>query len=145
MKNEIMCVAEDGFRPVRKHLTDAGADLRADIEEPVTLAVGESAWFPTGVRVCIPEGHFGLQAARSGLGCKHGITLANSIGVIDSGFRGEIKAKLVNLGDEPYTVNPGDRVSQLVIVPYVPAVYVQVDALPDSDRGEDGYGSTGVE
>lgn len=138
-------VCEDGFVPEYKHDGDAGADLRAHIDEPLTIQPGESAWVPTGVRLAIPDGHVGLQFPRSGLGCKHGICLANGTGVIDSGYRGEVRAKLLNLGAEPFTVNPGDRICQLVIVPYTKAHFWTVDELGESDRGTDGYGSTGVE
>ena len=138
-------VCEDGFDPEYKHDGDAGADLRANIDGPLTIQPGESAWVPTGVRMAIPEGHVGLQFPRSGLGCNHGICLANGVGVIDSGYRGEVRAKLLNLGSEPFTVNPGDRICQLVIVPYTKARFWTVNELGESDRGTDGYGSTGVE
>lgn len=138
-------VCEDGFVPEYKHDGDAGADLRANIDGPLTIQPGESAWVPTGVRMAIPEGHVGLQFPRSGLGCNHGICLANGVGVIDSGYRGEVRAKLLNLGGEPFTVNPGDRICQLVIVPYTKARFWTVNELGESDRGTDGYGSTGVE
>lgn len=138
-------VCEDSMIPIYAHEGDAGADLRASIEEPVTIQPGASEWVGTGVRVEIPHGHAGLQFPRSGLGCKHGICLANGTGVIDSGYRGEIKAKLLNLGTEPFTVKPGDRICQLVIVPYTKAKFWTVKELGESDRGTDGYGSTGVE
>lgn len=138
-------VCEDGFVPEYKHDGDAGADLRANIDGPLTIQPGESAWVPTGVRMAIPEGHVGLQFPRSGLGCNHGICLANGVGVIDSGYRGEVRSKLLNLGGEPFTVNPGDRICQLVIIPYTKAKFWTVEELGESDRGTDGYGSTGVE
>ena len=135
--------AEDRV-PVYKHEGDAGADMRADVPGPVTIMPGESAWVGTGVRLEVPEGHVGLQFPRSGLGCNHGICLANGVGVIDSGYRGEVRAKLLNLGAEPYTVNPGDRVCQLVVVPFVRLEFERVGGLGGMDRGEGGYGSTGV-
>lgn len=138
-------VCEDGFVPEYKHDGDAGADLRAHIDGQLTIQPGESAWVPTGVRLAIPDGHVGLQFPRSGLGCNHGICLANGVGVIDSGYRGEVRAKLLNLGAESFTVNPGDRICQLVIVPYTKAHFWTVNELGESDRGTDGYGSTGVE
>ena len=137
-------VCEDGFVPEYKHEGDAGADLRAHIDGPLTIQQGESAWVPTGVRLAIPEGHVGLQFPRSGLGCNHGICLANGTGVIDSGYRGEVMAKLLNLGSDPFTVNPGDRICQLVILPYTKAKFWTVDELSESDREADGYGSTGL-
>lgn len=137
-------VCEDEFVPAYKHEGDAGADLRARIDWSLTIEPGDSAWVPTGVRLAIPEGHVGLQFPRSGLGCNHGICLANGTGVIDSGYRGEVRAKLLNLGVEPFTVNPGDRICQLVVMPYTRCRFWTVSELPDSDRGEAGYGSTGV-
>lgn len=122
---------------------DAGCDLRADIADPITLGPLESAWVDTGVRVALPEGVFALQAPRSGIACNHGITLANAPGIIDPGYRGEVRCKLLNLGAEPYTVQPGERVAQLVIIPFVHARFVPVGELPPSSRGEGGYGSTG--
>lgn len=141
---DVPAVADAGDVPKYAHDGDAGADMRANIPEPVTIEPLESAWVGTGVRVAIPDGFVGLQFPRSGLGCNHGICLANGTGVIDSGYRGEIRAKLLNLGQEPFTVSPGDRVCQLVIVPFARAEFVSVAEMPESDRGTDGYGSTGV-
>lgn len=120
-------------------------DLRADIPEPVTLQPRESTFFNTGIEVAIPEGYFGALAIRSSLACKHGLMLANSLGIIDSCYRGPVKAKLVNIGRRPYTINPGDRIAQLLIIPCVHATFVQVDELPESDRGTGGFGSTGAQ
>lgn len=140
----VKTVAGTSYMPSYAHAGDAGADLRACMPGPLTINAGESAWVNTGVRVAIPDGFVGLQFPRSGLGCNHGICLANGTGVIDSGYRGEIRAKLLNLGAEPFTVHPGDRVCQLVVVPCVRASFLAVTELPDSERGTDGYGSTGV-
>ena len=140
---QIETVAKEGFLPVRVHPTDAGADLRADIPEPVTLQPRESTFFNTGIEVAIPDGYFGALAIRSSLACKHGLMLANSLGIIDSCYRGPVKAKLVNIGRRPYTINPGDRIAQLLIIPCVHATFVQVDELPESDRGTGGFGSKG--
>lgn len=137
-------VAGTSYMPSYAHAGDAGADLRACVPAPVAIGPGESAWVNTGVRVAIPDGFVGLQFPRSGLGCNHGICLANGTGVIDSGYRGEVRAKLLNLGREPFVVHPGDRVCQLVVVPCVHASFEVVTELPDSERGTDGYGSTGV-
>lgn len=140
----VSVVCEESFVPTYAHEGDAGADMRAAIPEPVTIQPGASEWVGTGVRLAIPDGHVGLQFPRSGLGCNHGICLANGTGVIDSGYRGEVRAKLLNLGREPFTVSHGDRVCQLVVVPYTRCRFWTVGELPASDRGEDGYGSTGV-
>lgn len=141
---DVPTVAHAGAVPAYAHEGDAGADMRADIPRPLTIEPGGNAWVGTGVRVAIPDGYVGLQFPRSGLGCNHGICLANGTGVIDSGYRGEVRAKLLNLGREPFTVLPGSRVCQLVIVPFARARFEPVGELPPSERGEDGYGSTGV-
>lgn len=141
---DVPTVTHAANMPSYAHVGDAGADMRANIPEPVTIEPLESAWVGTGVRVAIPDGFVGLQFPRSGLGCNHGICLANGTGVIDSGYRGEIRAKLLNLGQEPFTVNPGDRVCQLVIVPFARAAFAPVAELPESSRGTDGYGYTGI-
>lgn len=135
----------DDLLPKYAHgVEDAGCDLKANIPKPITIAPWKSVWVGTGVHLAMPEGMFALQAPRSGLSCNHGITLANSPGIIDPGYRGEIKCKLVNLSDEPYTVYPLERIAQLVFLPFVNAVFTEVDSLPESSRGEDGYGSTGA-
>ena len=116
-------------------------DLRAHTRE--TLAPGEMVMFGAGIRVAIPEQHVGLVFARSGLSTKHGIVLANNVGVIDAGYRGEIMVPLLNAGDVPYTVEVGERIAQLLVIPIaLPAVRL-VDSLPDSDRGMGGFGSSG--
>ena len=131
-----------GYMPEYKHESDAGMDLRA--AESVNIYPGESVMVRTGVHVEIPDGYVGLQFARSGLGSK-GITLRHAVGVIDSGYRGEILCPIWNTMSEPFTVMAGMRISQLVIVPYKHVNLVKVDELSNSDRGDSGYGSTGVE
>lgn len=133
------------LRPSYAHgVEDAGCDLKANIPSPITIEPWKSVWVGTGVHLAMPEGMFALQAPRSGLSCNHGITLANAPGIIDPGYRGEIRCKLVNLSDEPYTVYPLERIAQLVFLPLVNAVFAEVDSLPESSRGEDDYGSTGA-
>lgn len=135
----------DDLLPKYAHVVeDAGCDLKANIPNPITIAPWKSVWVGTGVHLAIPQGMFALQAPRSGLSCNHGITLANSPGIIDPGYRGEVKCKLVNLSNEAYTVYPLERIAQLVFLPFVNAVFTEVDSLPESSRGEDGYGSTGA-
>lgn len=135
----------DDLLPKYAHgVEDAGCDLKANIPNPIAIAPWKSVWVGTGVHLAMPEGMFALQAPRSGLSCNHGVTLANSPGIIDPGYRGEVKCKLVNLSDEPYTVYPLERIAQLVFLPFVNAVFTEVDSLPESSRGEDGYGSTGA-
>jgi len=99
---------------------------------------------PTGMAVAIPEGHAGLVVPRSGLASRHGIGVVNAPGLIDSGYRGEIAVILVNHGSDPVEVERGDRIAQLVVIPVVTQEFVEVDELPSSTRGEDGFGSTGA-
>lgn len=140
MKLKIVC--EEGMDlPCYAHPGDAGLDLRSN--EDVCLLPGESRLISTGVRMEIPEGFVGLQFPRSGLGSK-GITMRNAVGVIDSGYRGTVKCALWNTTDQPFEVRKGDRICQLVIVPFVECEVEPADELEDSVRGEDGYGSTGV-
>jgi dUTP pyrophosphatase len=133
----------EGELPVAHHPGDAGLDLRSAID--VTIGPGERALIPTGVAVAIPDGHAGLVLPRSGLASKHGLTMANAPGLIDAGYRGEVICAAVNLDrTEKVEIHVGDRIAQLVIVP-LPAVAPRwVDELPDSARGEAGFGSTGT-
>ena len=121
---------------------DAGADLRTAVD--VTLAPGERALVPTGVALAIPDGHAGFVHPRSGLAVRHGLSVVNAPGTIDAGYRGEIKVPLINLDPaEPVVLRRGDRIAQLVIQPVVRARFEPVDALPGSQRGAAGFGSTG--
>ncbi len=135
---------DDGLPlPERAHPGDAGFDLRSAID--VSMAPGERAIIPTGVAVAIPDGFAGLVQPRSGLAARHGIGVVNAPGLIDSGYRGEIRVIAINLDPgEPFKVTRGDKIAQLVIYP-VPAVNLrEVAELPGSDRGEAGFGSTGL-
>lgn len=121
---------------------DAGADLAAVTE--VTLAPGERALVPTGVALALPPGTVGLVHPRSGLAARHGISMVNAPGTIDSGYRGEILVNLINLDPrEAFTIRPGDRIAQLVVQEFLHAAFEITDSLPDSQRGETGHGSTG--
>lgn len=123
----------------------AGADLYAcPSGEPVTIAPGETAFIHTGLAGAIPAGYAGLVHARSGLASKRGLAPANKVGVIDSDYRGEWMIALHNHGDVPQTVNPGDRVAQLLIVPVITPELVETDELDETDRGAGGFGSTGI-
>ena len=126
------------FVPVRAHDTDAGADLRSPVET-VVPARG-SRVIDTGVHIQLPHGFVGMLKSKSGLNVKHGIT---SEGVIDEGYTGPIKVKLYNHGDEPYRIERGDKVTQLVIIPCEYVDFDLVDDLEDSERGNEGFGSTG--
>lgn len=122
----------------------SGMDLRAFIDEPVILKPMERRLIPTGLFVQIPEGYEGQVRARSGLAIKHGIGLVNSIGTIDSDYRGELKIPVINFGNESFTINNGDRVAQLVIASYERVAPIIVSDLDETDRGEGGFGHTGV-
>lgn len=128
--------------PRYAHEGDAGLDLR--ITHDVTLQPGERATVGTGIAVEIPQGCVGLVFPRSGLASKHGITLSNSVGVIDSGYRGEIDATLLNQSDETTTLDAGTRVCQLIVMPFVPCDLIPCDELTATERGADGFGSTGM-
>lgn len=135
-----------GVMPSRAHESDAGLDLRAAFDNPqgMVLRPGQVASVATEVAVAIPEGLVGLVAPRSGLAFQHGVSLLNSPGVIDAGYRGKVHVLLINHGTQPYHVRPGDRIAQLVLVRLAPVVLVQVEALPlDTERGQFGFGSTG--
>jgi dUTP pyrophosphatase len=128
--------------PSYAHPGDAGADLFTTVD--VVLAPGERALVPTGVALAIPEGYVGLVHPRSGLAARHGLSIVNTPGTVDAGYRGEVKVLLVNLDPrEPVELRRGDRVAQLVLQRVERAGFVEVDALPDSSRGAGGYGSTG--
>lgn len=132
--------------PLPKFATAGAAcmDLCACIDAPVTLEAGARALIPTGIAIALPSADYvALVFARSGLGIKQGVCLSNSVGVIDSDYRGEIGVGLVNLGQSAYTVQPGDRIAQLMVTPVVQPTVVQVSALDDTDRGAGGFGSTG--
>lgn len=119
----------------------AGMDLYA--VAPVELVVGQRELVPTGVRVRIPDGYEGQVRPRSGLALKHGISMVNSPGTIDSDYRGEIRVLLINLGGDPVRLEPGERIAQLVLCPVARAATVIVDSLDATVRGEGGFGSTG--
>jgi dUTP pyrophosphatase len=129
--------------PNAHHHGDAGLDLRAAID--AVVEPGERAMVPTGVAVAIPEGHAGLVLPRSGLAAKQGLTLANAPGLIDAGYRGEVICAVVNLDrDTPVKIHVGDRIAQLVVVAVPPVTSAWADELPDTVRGDGGFGSTGM-
>ena len=127
--------------PERAHPGDAGVDLRSTIE--LSLKPGERAVVPTGLAVAIPEGHAGFVQPRSGLAAEHGITIVNTPGLIDSGYRGEIRVVLLNTDPSAtFVVEPGMRIAQLVVLPVAEVEPTEVDALPESARGVRGFGSS---
>ena len=133
--------------PLPRYMTPgaAGLDLLADVDEPVGLAPGARVLVPTGIAIELPPGFEAQVRPRSGLALRHGVTLLNSPGTIDADYRGEIQVLLINLGDQLYTVQRGDRVAQMIVAPVVRAELRQVDTLNDSHRGPGGFGHTGVE
>ena len=131
-------------RPARATEGSAGLDLAACMDEPVTIAPRALVRIPTGIAIALPSPDYvALVFARSGLGIKHGVSLSNGVGVIDSDYRGEIAVGLTNLSDTPYTIQPGDRIAQLVVVPVARPELVWTEDLEDTGRGAGGFGSTG--
>lgn len=121
----------------------AGADLRACLDAPLTLAPGARAMVPTGLAVELPEGFEMQIRPRSGLAAKHGVTVLNAPGTVDADYRGEVKVLLANLGEDAVTIAAGDRIAQAVIAPVTRAEFTLVDGLSETTRGADGFGSTG--
>jgi dUTP pyrophosphatase len=137
---EVLIVGNNA--PQYSHPGDAGADLVA--AEAVVLGPGGRATIGTGVSIALPAGFVGFVVPRSGLAAKHGITIVNSPGTVDAGYRGEIRVTVLNTdASEPYAVAVGDRIAQLVVMPVVRAQFFPVDTLPGSHRGQSGFGSTG--
>lgn len=130
--------------PTRGSSSAAGYDLYACPDAPVVIAPGATEKIGTGITCALPEGWFGACFARSGLAAKQGLRPANCVGVVDSDYRGEYFIALHNDSAEPRTVNPGDRIAQLVLLPCTAVEFVEVDSLDETDRGAGGFGSTGV-
>lgn len=142
---KIRKVSENAVIPKRATGGSAGLDLCACIDAPITLNGGETALIPTGLAIELPSAEYGAFVfARSGLAIKHGIGLLNSVGVIDSDYRGEIKVGVINQISEAYTIEPGERVAQMVIMPVSMMPVVEVETLGETDRGAGGFGSTGT-
>lgn len=122
----------------------AGMDIRAAVEETIILKPGERTLIPTGLKMALPKGYEAQIRPRSGLAIKHGITMLNAPGTIDADYRGEVKVIAINHGNAPFEVKHGERIAQMVIAPVTQAVIVETDSLPETQRGEGGFGSTGV-
>ncbi len=141
---DIKIINKSSFElPSYKTEGSAGMDLRANIEESISLEPLDRELVPTGIYISMPRGYEAQIRARSGLAIKHGISLANGIGTIDSDYRGEIKVILINLGKEAYRINPGERIAQMVIVKYEIANLIQVEELDQTERGKGGFGHSG--
>ena len=122
----------------------AGMDLKANIDNPITIGPLEKAMIPTGLSIALPDGTEAQIRPRSGLAAKHGISVLNAPGTIDADYRGEIKVILVNLSNEPFTVNPGERIAQMVVARYERVEWEAVETLDETERGAGGFGSTGT-
>jgi dUTP pyrophosphatase len=143
-KLKIKKLNQNAILPTRGSDGAAGMDLYACLNEPVTLEPRGLYKIPTGLAIALPDKNtVGLVFARSGLGVKHGISLPNAVGVIDSDYRGEILVGMCNLSDKPYTMQPGERFAQLVVMPVLNMELDETDDLGETDRGEGGFGSTG--
>ena len=139
-----LTAAEGAALPCYQTEGSSGADLRAQLTSPVTIGAGQRELIPTGLCVAIPEGFEAQVRPRSGLALRHGVTVLNSPGTIDSDYRGELKVLLVNLSDEPFTVRSGDRIAQLVVCPVLRASFELSLLLDETPRAAGGFGSTGV-
>lgn len=142
----IVKIINKGKQPLPAYATpqSAGMDLRANIDEPVTLRPLQRRLIPTGLYIALPEGYEAQVRPRSGLALKHGITVLNTPGTIDADYRGEIGVVLVNLSDTDFTVNPGERIAQMVVARYEQVDMLVVEQLDETERGAGGYGHTGV-
>ena len=142
---KVKIVNKSGFQlPFYATELSAGMDLKASIETPVELDTLERAMIPTGIYIEVPAGYEAQIRPRSGLAAKHGISVCNSPGTIDADYRGEIKVILVNLSKEKFTINPGERIAQMVIAKYEKIEWEEVVQLSETDRGAGGFGSTGT-
>jgi dUTP pyrophosphatase len=132
--------------PLPSYVTEgaAGMDLCAAIDEPVVLLPGQRRAVPTGIRIALPDGTEAQVRPRSGLALRHGISMVNSPGTIDADFRGELQVILINQGEEPFRIERGDRIAQLVVAPVLRAEWQRTQELPRTARGEGGFGHTGV-
>lgn len=139
-------VINKGHQPLPAYATpqSAGMDLRANLESPVVLQPMERRLIPTGLYIALPPGYEAQVRPRSGLALKHGITVLNSPGTIDADYRGEVGVLLINLSHEPFTVNDGERIAQMVVARHEQAAFEPVELLDETERGEGGYGHTGV-
>lgn len=140
----IKLLSENAIAPERATGGSAGLDLRACIDAPLVISPNEIVAVPTGLAIALPDaGHVALVFARSGLSVRHGISLANGVGVIDSDYRGELVVALINRSDTEYTIQRDERIAQLVVMPVSQLVPEITDELPDTERGGGGFGSTG--
>jgi dUTP pyrophosphatase len=140
---QIRRLRPDAMLPRYQTADAAGMDLHAALDAPIQVAPGAVVAVPTGVAMAIPRGFEGQVRPRSGLAAKHAVTVVNAPGTIDSDYSGEVKVLLINHGREPFVIEPGHRIAQLVVAPVSQAELVEVDELPTTERGAGGFGSTG--
>lgn len=142
---KVICKAEDKeFLPVYSSAEAAGADLKACIQDDIVLKPGQRYLVPTGISIQLPAGYEAQIRPRSGLAIKHGISLVNAPGTIDSDYRGEVKIIMINHGSEDFVIHRGDRIAQMVIAPVIHGMFALSNSLDSTDRGAGGFGSTGV-
>lgn len=139
-----ICNHSDNELPAYATGLSAGMDLRAFLPEPVVLAPGAYALIPTGLHIELPAGYEAQVRPRSGLAAKNGVTVLNAPGTIDADYRGEIKVILINHSTEPFTIHSGDRIAQMIVARYEKVDWLPADSLSDTDRGEGGFGHTGI-
>lgn len=146
MKNVEVKVMNKGNQLLPSYATilSAGADLRANVSEPIVLQPMERKLIGTGLSIALPEGFEAQIRPRSGLALKHGITVLNTPGTIDADYRGEIGVILINMSNEAFTVNPGERIAQIVIAKHEQAIFMPTDSMDETERGEGGFGHSGV-
>ena len=139
-------VVNKGHQPLPQYATEqsAGMDLRANLEEPIVLKPMERRLIPTGLHIALPKGYEAQVRPRSGLALKKGITVLNSPGTVDADYRGEVGVLLINLSLEDFIVNDGERIAQMIIARHEQGVFEAVEVLDETERGEGGYGHTGV-
>ena len=143
MELKVKKMRDNSILPTRGDSKAAGIDLYACIDKPVTILPNATVMIPSGIACEFPEGYFGLMLPRSSVGVKRKLTLANTAGVIDESFRGEIMMAFKNNGDVYQTIEPGERLAQLILLPYFTYNIVETDSLSTTERGEGGFGSTG--
>ena len=139
-------IVNKSHHPLPAYATElsAGMDLRANIDEPIVLKPMERRLVPTGLHIALPVGYEAQVRPRSGLALKKGITVLNAPGTVDADYRGDVGVILINLSDEPFTIEDGERIAQMVIAHHEHAEFIPVDVLDETERGEGGYGHTGV-
>jgi len=144
MNIDVVKLRDNAILPEYQTKGAAGADLHACLDAPLTLQSMERKMIPTGLAMAIPEGYEVQVRARSGMSIKHGITMVNGIGTVDADYRGELGVLVINLGQEPFTVEPGMRIAQMVVAKYETIGWNEVSELDETDRGTGGYGSSGT-